>query len=76
FEKRLIIELDGGQHCEDIRDTIRDRWLRERGFTILRFWNNEVLRNIEGVLLKIRENISPSPLMGVNLFLRKPSIFT
>ncbi|RKX69701.1 DNA (cytosine-5-)-methyltransferase, partial [candidate division WOR-3 bacterium] len=32
-----------------------------RGFTILRFWNNDVLRNIEGVLLEIRESISPSP---------------
>jgi very-short-patch-repair endonuclease len=51
FEKRLIIELDGGQHAEQqIQDQERDSWFREQGFRTLRFWNNEVLGNIEGVL--------------------------
>jgi very-short-patch-repair endonuclease len=56
FEKRLIIELDGGQHAEARqRDMERDRLLRSHGFEVLRFWNNEVLENIGGVLEVIRD---------------------
>ena len=55
FEKRVIIELDGGQHAEYTqKDHERDRILSEDGFTVLRFWNNEVLENLDGVLEKIR----------------------
>ena len=57
FEKRLIIELDGGQHAEDRqKDRERDRVLTEAGFKVLRFWNNDVLENLDGVLERIREN--------------------
>ena len=48
-EKRLVVEVDGGQHAENRRDAVRDRWLVEHRYRILRFWNNEVLGNIEGV---------------------------
>jgi very-short-patch-repair endonuclease len=48
-EKRLVIEVDGGQHATDKRDVIRDRWLADHRYRMLRFWNNEVLGNIEGV---------------------------
>lgn len=48
-EKRLVVEVDGGQHAESRRDAVRDRWLVEHRFRVLRFWNNEVLGNIEGV---------------------------
>jgi len=48
-EKRLVIEVDGGQHATDKRDVIRDRWLADHRYRVLRFWNNEVLGNIEGV---------------------------
>jgi very-short-patch-repair endonuclease len=48
-EKRLVVEVDGGQHAESRRDAIRDQWLVEHRFRVLRFWNNEVLGNIEGV---------------------------
>src|SRR5579862_3481692 len=48
-EKRLVIEVDGGQHAESSSDAVRDRWLAERRYRVLRFWNNEVLENIEGV---------------------------
>jgi very-short-patch-repair endonuclease len=44
-EKRLIIELDGGQHNAGPQrqyDRVRDQWLRSQGFQILRYWNNEV----------------------------------
>lgn len=50
FSKRLIIEVDGGQHAiEREKDITRDEWLLSQGFKVLRFWNNEVLRNLEGV---------------------------
>jgi very-short-patch-repair endonuclease len=42
FDKKLVIELDGGQHAGDIRDAARDAWLHSQGFTVLRLWNNEV----------------------------------
>jgi very-short-patch-repair endonuclease len=61
-EKRIVIEVDGGQHVQDKeRDRERDQWLKEQGYNVLRFWNNEVLQNIEGVLEAIRNSLlSPS----------------
>ena len=53
FEKKLIIEVDGGQHADDVSDKARDKWLNERGYKVLRFWNNEVLGNRERVLEKV-----------------------
>jgi very-short-patch-repair endonuclease len=48
-EKRLVIEVDGGQHAENERDAVRDQFLADHRYRVLRFWNNEVLENIEGV---------------------------
>ena len=45
-----MIEVDGGQHATDARDAVRDRWLRDQRYRVLRFWNNDVLGNIDGVL--------------------------
>lgn len=54
FEQKLIIELDGGQHAEAREyDRQRDAWLQERGYQVLRFWNNEVTGNLEGVLERV-----------------------
>src|SRR5205085_1591279 len=53
-ERRLVIEVDGGQHSESAADVVRDRRLSEEGYRVLRFWNNDVLGNIEGVLAKIQ----------------------
>lgn len=50
FESRLVIELDGGQHAESYHDLRRDRWFAANGFQVLRFWNSDVLSNIEGVV--------------------------
>jgi very-short-patch-repair endonuclease len=50
---RLVIEVDGGQHGEANRialDEKRTRYLEEQGYRVLRFWNNDVLGNIEGVM--------------------------
>ena len=46
---RLVVEVDGGQHSER-QDGKRTAWLEEQGFRVIRFWNNEVLTNIDGVL--------------------------
>ena len=54
-EKRLIIEVDGGQHSENARDVARDAFLARDGYRVMRFWNHEVLRNREGVLTLILE---------------------
>ena len=59
FEKGIIIELDGGQHATDREsDTEREAWLRGEGFQIIRFWNNDVFQNLEGVLEVIRRNLT------------------
>ncbi len=50
MSKRLVIEIDGGQHLASEYDHRRDAWLRAQGFHVLRVWNNEVLSNIDGVL--------------------------
>jgi very-short-patch-repair endonuclease len=62
YEKRTIIELDGGQHAvEKKKDRKRDNWLEQQGFRILRFWDNEVFENLEGVLETVRDRLlSPS----------------
>ena len=49
FGARLIVEADGGQHDGRDKDAVRDRWLKQQGFKIMRFWNNDILRNPEGV---------------------------
>ena len=62
LERKIIIEVDGGQHLENKKDKLRDKWLEEKGYEVLRFWDNEVLTNIEGVLESIRKKLySPSP---------------
>jgi len=58
LESRIIVEIDGGQHNERgkrEKDEERTAWLKREGYRILRFWNNEVLRNVDGVLEVIRE---------------------
>ncbi len=62
LEHRLIIELDGGQHTEQAAyDQHRDAWLRSQGYTVLRFWNNDVMQQLESVLEQIRSTLSPDP---------------
>lgn len=60
IEHRLIIELDGGQHAEQSGyDQQRDAWLRSEGYTVLRFWNNDVMQYLEGVLEQILLSVAP-----------------
>ncbi|MEM7424971.1 MAG: endonuclease domain-containing protein [Pseudomonadota bacterium] len=54
-DAKLIVELDGGQHAEQRQyDKERTETLRRAGFHVVRFWNNEVMENVEGVLSELR----------------------
>jgi very-short-patch-repair endonuclease len=56
---QLAIELDGGQHAQaSSRDQQRDEWLGERGVTVLRFWNSDLIENLSGVLEVIALKVS------------------
>jgi len=54
-EQRLVIEVDGGQHADSAADKVRDEWLVSHHYRVMRFWNNDVLGNIEGVLTTIND---------------------
>ena len=57
-DKKIIIEIDGGQHNElqnILNDNIRTEYLKSKGYKVIRFWNNEINENIEGVYLKLKE---------------------
>ena len=51
---RLVVELDGGQHADNAADEVRTRVIEANGYTIIRFWNHDVLGNIDGVLTEIQ----------------------
>jgi very-short-patch-repair endonuclease len=54
FEKKLIVEVDGGHHDQQAEsDNARTEWLESQGFKVLRFWNNQVLKETESVKLAI-----------------------
>ena len=61
FERKIIVEVDGGQHLNSDTDKGRDNVLKTQGFKVLRFWNNEVLTDIQGVLEMIRVNCLSHP---------------
>ena len=83
LEKRLIIELDGGHHPDQAAyDSERTTWLQSQGFCVLRFWNNQVLQDIEGVkeaILKALEvsrcppPSQPSPARGEGVKVPSPT---
>jgi len=63
-ELQLVVEVDGGQHEESKADKVRDAWLKAHNYRVMRFWNNDVLKNIDGVLEVISTALdreSPSP---------------
>jgi very-short-patch-repair endonuclease len=73
-ERMLVVEIDGGQHGERAaKDARRTTYLEEHGLTVVRFWNDEVMSNVEGVLQVILSTLqslsskfanSPLPLAG------------
>ena len=56
-ERRIVIEVDGGQHSDSADDVVRDRYLTAEGYRVLRFWNNDVLGNLDGVLITIQNEL-------------------
>ena len=65
LEKKLVLEIDGSQHEDSRQDERRTSYLRKRGFKVLRFWNNEIDRNLSACLEVIYRYVqSPSPLAG------------
>ncbi|MDP3676858.1 MAG: endonuclease domain-containing protein [Novosphingobium sp.] len=72
FSARVIVEADGSQHAESESDAVRDAFLKAQGFRVLRFWNNDVLTNREGVLTALLAALetplpNPSPARGEGL---------
>ncbi|MCC8947904.1 DUF559 domain-containing protein [Bradyrhizobium sp. Arg62] len=61
-ERRLVIEVDGGQHADSQPDALRDKWLVDHNYRVLRFWNNEVSSNLVGVLETILTALAEAPL--------------
>ena len=66
FEKKLVIEIDGGQHQLRVdADSKRTKWLESQGFRVIRFWNNEVLTEPEtiqeAILNELERKETPSP---------------
>ena len=67
FDRRLVIELDGGHHGDPeqlVYDQARTQWLEGRGFRVLRFWNGDVFQELEGVLETIAEELKKPPWSG------------
>jgi very-short-patch-repair endonuclease len=60
-EAKLIIEVDGGQHAASAADTERTRTLESNGYFVLRFWNHDVLQNLDGVLEAIVDTLKREP---------------
>ena len=61
LEKKIVIEVDGGQHAGQVElDADRSDYLKEKGYSILRFWNNEVLKETESVLTVILSSLDGS----------------
>jgi very-short-patch-repair endonuclease len=76
FEKHVVVEVDGGQHAGAASDGARDDWFRSQGFTVVRFWNNDVLKNLEGVyarLSAIVEADTPHPASQPRAAVKPPS---
>ena len=55
---RLVIEVDGGQHADSPTDDARTQMIESYGYRVIRFWNNEVLQNTDGVVLRITEELA------------------
>lgn len=67
-DAKLVVELDGGQHSAEA-DADRTQAIEAHGYLVIRFWNNDVTTNLEGVLLRVLEPARggpphPSPLLG------------
>jgi very-short-patch-repair endonuclease len=77
FERRLVVEVDGGQHADSQADRVRDAQLQASGFRVVRYWNTDVPTNPEGVLTDLlaqvvqREPLTPSSSLNVRVALSR-----
>jgi len=60
-ELKLVVEIDGGQHADNKHDDARTRQLGQLGYRVVRFWNNDVLNNLEGVIRVLETELSANP---------------
>jgi very-short-patch-repair endonuclease len=66
LKARLVIEVDGGQHAQLVEhDDQRTAWLASRGFKVLRFWNNDVLQETDGVVETVRAALAETPSLSL-----------
>lgn len=82
-EARLIVEADGGQHADSARDVVRDSWLAEQGYEVMRFWNDDISLCVNDVLEQIRLRLEarcvpstpppPSAELGLTLSQSSPA---
>jgi very-short-patch-repair endonuclease len=72
FDRGLIVEVDGGQHSENANDHQRDKWLRNEGYRVLRFWNDDVLKRTNAVLGEISDALEQASTPLPARFARHP----
>ena len=70
---RLVVEVDGSQHAGSVRDGERDAWLARNAFRVVRYWNNDVLQNLEGVLTDLAAVLDKTPHPSSSLRSTPPS---
>jgi tRNA(adenine34) deaminase len=75
FEPRIVVEVDGGQHADSPEDAVRDQWLKSEGFEVLRFWNDQVLRETDSVVEAILQKL-PTPLIPAHIDPPSPALPT
>jgi very-short-patch-repair endonuclease len=63
-EHRLAVEADGGQHDDNLADERRTTWLKSQGWRVIRFWNNEILGNLDGVMDCILRELEATKVVG------------
>jgi very-short-patch-repair endonuclease len=59
FDQRLVVEIDGSQHASSQRDKIREAVLKQEGFRVLRYWNNDVLKQPKAILEDLFAHLNP-----------------
>jgi very-short-patch-repair endonuclease len=68
MSRRVVLEIDGGQHADSEGDRVRDQQLADQGFKVLRFWNNDVLKRtdtvLEVIMVALNSESGPSPALA------------
>lgn len=73
YDLRLVLEIDGGQHVESDHDVGRDNWFSRNNFRVVRYWNHDVLKDLEGVLTNLAGVLAETPHPASRLRSAPPS---